>query len=333
MKKTIIGIALVAAMTAAAFAQEGARGKDGAKDAAQKQENPIGLGFSINYYSTYIWRGIDFYQGDGYFFPSITWDVFGSGLKLIVAAEVASSWVFNGFRPKPQEYNFDFSGIPSKKKKQINHYAYANQGLDFAADYSYTFKNIITIGANFWYYWYYNSKNATEMSWPRIESLNIVKKWDTSYFTVGFKVGLDCVPWINPTIAVFYDNYVGYRRAGDYYVQLGFKHDFELVKGVFTITPGITAGYYYGRTYGYNNWYLASMDGTDFDLSADFIWRKHVALKKGVSDIDPSVAVTVTYGGFSFTSAFFWVITPAKSWYKGGPVHKYYAQVGLAYNL
>ena len=206
-------------------------------------------------------------------------------------------------------------------------------GLDLSAEYSYTFENIITLGASFWYYWYYNSKEAREMAWTKIESYNIIKKWDTSYFSVGFNIGLDCVPWINPTIAVFYDNYYGYKRAGDYYVQLGFSHDFELVKDIFTITPGITAGYYYGRTYGYNNWYLASIDGTDFDVSTDFIWRQHVALKKGVSDIDLSVTSTVTKGGFTFTSAFFWVITPAKSWYKGGPVHKYYAQVGLAYNL
>jgi hypothetical protein len=337
MKKIIIGIVILMALTAQAFAQEGAKGKEAVKDAAVKQEEEkaIGLGFSINYYSKYIWRGIDFYQGDGYFYPSISWEIFGTGLKLTAAAEVASSWVFNGFRGEPKRYYLDdFSGsVWHKKQKKINHYAYANMGLDLSAEYSYTFENIITLGASFWYYWYYNSKEAREMAWTKIESYNIVKKWDTSYFSVGFNIGLDCVPWINPTIAVFYDNYYGYKRAGDYYVQLGFSHEFVLVKDVVTITPGITAGYYYGRTYGYDNWYLASLDGVDFDVSTDFIWRQHVALKKGVSDIDPSVTVSVTKGGFTFTSAFFWVITPAKSWYKGGPVHKYYAQVGLAYNL
>jgi len=338
MKNICIGIALAAALTTPAFAQDRANGNEAVKETAQKrdEDNPIGLGFSINYYSKYIWRGIDFYKGDGYFYPSISWEMFGSGPKLTAAAEIASSWVFNGFRPKPQTYNFDFEGTPSKRKKDINNYAYANQGLDFAAEYSHTFEKIITIGASFWYYWYYNSKYATEMAWPKYESLNLVRKWDTSYFSAGINIGLDCVPWINPTVAVFYDNYVGYHRAGDYYIQLGFKHDFELVRDILKITPGVTAGYYYGRTYGYNNWYIASPGGADFDLGSattDFIWRNHFAPKKGVSDVDLSVAMTATRGGFSFTSAFFWVITPAKSWYKGGPVHKYYAQVGIAYNL
>ena len=54
------------------------------------------------------------------------------------------------------------------------------------------------------------------------------------------------MPWINPTINAYYDNYYGYRRAGDYYVQLGFNHEFAIVKDLVTITPAITGGYYYG---------------------------------------------------------------------------------------
>jgi hypothetical protein len=333
MRTIIIGLALLLTLTAQAFAQAGAKEKEAVKKDAGKQEEDksIGLGFSINYYSKYIWRGIDFYQGDGYFYPSISWEIFGSGLKLTAAAEIASSWVFNGFRGQPKRYYFDdFSGTEwHKKQKKFNHYAYANQGLDFGADYSHTFENIITLGASFWYYWYYNSKNAREVSWPVWDSYKPRKRIDTSYFSGGVSIGLDCVPWINPTIVVYYDNYIGYKRAGDYYTQLGFKHDFILIKDAVTITPSITAGYYYGRTYGYNYYYMAYEPFSD----TDYPWRIHQAVKKGFSDVVPSVTMLVTKGGFSFTSGFFWVITPAKSWYKGGPVHKYYAQVGLAYNL
>lgn len=343
MKKIFIALVALMMMSAQVFAQAGAKDKEAVKDDKQKQDEgkSLGLGFSMNYYSKYIWRGIDFYDGDGYFYPSISWEPFGTGLKFTVAAEIASSWVINGFQKKPDKYYFDDWTLSSihKKKKQVNAYAYANQGLDFGVEYSYTFENIITLGANFWYYWYYNSKHANEMAWPQVESINVVKKWDTSYFSVGLNIGLDCVPWINPFIALYYDNYIGYKRAGDYYVQLGISHDFELLKDVITITPSLTAGYYIGPTFGYNNWYIMSLNGADFDLTSvteggdDFIWRQHVAPRKGVSDVVPSVTMTVTHGGFSFTSGFFWVIVPAKSWYKGGPVHKYYAQLGLAYNL
>ena len=315
-------------------AKEPVKGKEAAeKGESKEEESGIGLNFSINYYSRYIWRGIDFYNGDGYFYPAVAWEIFGSGLTVTVAAEVASSWVFNGFQPKPQKYYMDPAGTIYKKQKNMNHYAYANQGLDMGADYSHTFEKIITVGASFWNYWYYNSKHANEMAWPVVESLNIKKKWDTSYFSAGVKIGLDCVPWINPTINAFYDNYYGYKRSGDYYVQLGFNHEFVLVKDLVTITPAITGGYYYGRTYGYNNWYIASLNGTDFDPTDDFIWRHHVAMKMGVSDIDPSVTLAVTKDGWTFTSGFFWVIVPAKAWYKGGPVHKFYAQLGLAYAI
>jgi hypothetical protein len=343
MKKAAIGLILVMAFTTQVFAQAGAKEKDAGAQKQEEEDKSIGLSFGIDYYSKYIWRGIDFYQGDGYFYPSISWEVFGSGLTLKAAAEISSSWVFNGFTKRPKKYYFeDYDwALESlyRKKKQVNAYAYANHGLDFGAEYSYTFENIITLGANFWYYWYYNSKYAREMAWPKVESLNIVKKWDTSYFSVGANIGLDCVPWINPTIAVFYDNYVGYKRAGDYYLQLGFSHEFVLVKDVVSITPSITAGYYWGRTYGYNNWYIASLYGVDFNITPvsaggdDLIWRQHQAPKKGVSDVVPSVTMTVTHNGFTFTSGFFYVIVPAKSWYKGGPIHKFYAQLGLAYAI
>ena len=81
------------------FAQDVAKEQE-----AVKEDDALGLDFSINYYSKYIWRGIDFYAGDGYFYPSISWEPFGSGFKVTVAAEVASSWVFNGFTKKPNKY-------------------------------------------------------------------------------------------------------------------------------------------------------------------------------------------------------------------------------------
>lgn len=336
MKRMLLLITALLIVSAPVFAQEAEKEGPGG--------NGIGLGFSINYYSKYIWRGIDFYQGDGYIFPSVSWEPFSSGFKITVAAEIASSWMFNGFTKKPGNYHTrseDYFQTFSlyRKKRQFNNYAYANMGMDFGVEYSHTFENIITLGANVWYYWYYNSKGAREMAWPAVDSFNKVKKWDTSYLSAAINIGLDCVPWVNPKIAVYYDYYTGYKRGGDYYVQLGFSHDFEIVKDVVSVTPAVTAGYYIGRTYGYNNYFIASLGGPDLSLipidegGDDFIMRQHVRPKKGVSDIDPSVTLTVTKGGLTFTSGFYWVITPSRSWQFGGPVHKYYTQVGIAYNL
>lgn len=150
MKKTLLVAMAFMFITVQVFAQAGAKEKEAAKESAE-EESSIGLGFSMSYYSKYIWRGIDFYAGDGYFYPSISWEPFSTGLKFTVAAEIASSWVFNGFTKKPNRYYFEDWTLSSiyKKKKQVNAYAYANQGLDFGAEYSHTFEGVVTLGANF----------------------------------------------------------------------------------------------------------------------------------------------------------------------------------------
>jgi hypothetical protein len=343
MKKIALLLIMMALAAPMLHAQQGVNENDakiennetGAKDSA-------GLDFSLSYYSKYIWRGWDVYQGDGYFYPAVVWSIFKSGFNIAVGAEVPASWVFNGFAPLKKKYylnDMDFSGGFHTKKKKINNYAYANMGLDFSAGYNHTFDGILTFGAGIWYVWYYNSKEAREMAWLKIESLNVVEKIDVSYFSVGASVILDCVPWINPKIAAFYDNYPGYRRAGDYYLLLGINHVFELVKDTVSITPSLTAGYYWGRTWGYDNYYVASLNGFDCDLTPvsaggdDFLWRQHAAPRKGVSDIVPSVTLTVSKGGFYVIPGFFWVIVPARSWHKGYDVHRYYAQVCVGYSL
>jgi hypothetical protein len=343
MRRIILLLFVMTLTAPRIFAQEGAQEKGPKEEKTESSaESAVGLDFSLSYYSKYIWRGWDVYQGDGYFYPSVAWYIFNSGFSVAVGAEVPSSWVFNGFAPVKKKYylnDMDFYGGFHKKKKKMNNYAYANMGLDFSAGYSHTFKGIMTVSAGFWYVWYYNSKDARETAWPKVESLNIVEKIDVSYFSVGGTIGLDCVPWINPQVSAYYDNYPGYRRAGDYYLKLGFSHKFDLVKDIVALTPSITAGYYWGRTWGYNNYYLASLNGFDCTVTPvsaggdDFLWRKHEAPRKGVSDIVPSVTMTVTKNSFYFTPGFFWVIVPAKSWYKGYEVHRYYVQLVAGYAI
>ena len=99
MKKLLLALIAVLAISGYLFAQnaggkkEAVKGKEVAakeKEEAAEEDSSIGLDFSINYYTKYIWRGIDFYDGDGYFYPAIAWEIFGSGLTLSVGAEMAS---------------------------------------------------------------------------------------------------------------------------------------------------------------------------------------------------------------------------------------------------
>ncbi len=76
MKKLFLTIMAIMIISTQVFAQDVAKEQE-----AVKEDDALGLDFSINYYSKYIWRGIDFYAGDGYFYPSISWEPFGSGFR------------------------------------------------------------------------------------------------------------------------------------------------------------------------------------------------------------------------------------------------------------
>ena len=227
MKKMLVVITMITILTGAAMAQE-------KKDDSEKQGEPIGLSFGIDYYSNYLWRGTKFFSGDGAFIPKVAWNVFGSGLVLSVAGEISSSWVFNGFSKKPGKYDYriDSSGGITRRQLNFNHAAYASQSMDFGADYSYTIKDAVTIGVGAWYWWYFNSRNAREYARPQVDGLNRVSYVDISFLTTTVTIGLPVVPYINPTVSLTHDYYTGLKRGGDYYVTLGFNHPFEMTKEV-----------------------------------------------------------------------------------------------------
>ncbi len=338
MKKLISSIAIAAFLTGAVYAQD-------KKDDAERKGDPIGLSFGLDYYSTYLWRGTKFFNGDGAFIPKVSWNVMGTGLVLSVAGEISSSWVFNGFKKKPgkYEYRFDSSGTPMRKQLNFNHLAYATQSLDFGVDYSYTIKDAVTIGASFWYWWYFNSRNAREYARPQVDGLNTVSYVDISFFTTTLSIGLPIVPYINPTVSLTHDYYTGLKRGGDYYVTMGISHPFELTKEV-VLTPGITAGYYYNNTAKLTRYNIMwDPAGGAPDTTAGFAYsgqtrtityggvkQVRTPLKKGFSDITPSLALTFTRGPISLNGGFFWCIVPSKTWYNGAEVHRLYAKVGVS---
>ena len=290
-----------------------------------------GLSISFDYYSMYIWRGTKFFAGDGAFCPAISWEIFGSGVSLSVAAEISQSYLFNGFQPKPTKFYYDAGGVPYIKRLKINNAAYASHSVDFGLDFSRTIKEAVTIGASVWYWMYFNSPKATELAKLQVSyGPNMYSKVDISFITASLSIGLDIVPYINPVISVTYDHYTALAKTGDIYAMLALSHDFELTKEV-AITLGVSAGYYYAPTLEATYYYFSTTDPTDFSTYA--IERSRTPLKKGVSDVTPSVGLTFTKGGLSISAGFNWVIVPAKSWYKGDENHRYYANLGISYSI
>lgn len=341
MKKYISMIIMVFFIAGAALAQDN-------KEDGEKKSTSIGLSFGLDYYSTYLWRGTKFFNGDGAFVPKVAWNIMGTNLVLSVAGEVSSSWVFNGFAKKPgkYEYRYDSSGNPVRRQLNFNHVAYATQSLDFGLDYSYTIKEAVTIGAGVWYWWYYNSRHAREYARPQVDGLNTVSFVDISFLTTTFTLGLPIVPYINPTVSLTHDYYTGLKRGGDYYVTMGISHPFELTKEV-VLTPGITAGYYYNNTAKLTRYNLMVDPSTaTLNTTASFVYsgqtrtityggvkQTKTPLKKGFSDLTPSLILTYTKGPVSLNGGFFWCIVPAKTWYNGAEVHRLYAKVGVSFAI
>jgi hypothetical protein len=340
--KKIFTLLLIALFSFNAYAAEEK------KEDAEKKTEPAGVSFGIDYYSTYLWRGTKFFSGDGAFYPKVSWNIFGTGLALSVSSEIASSWVFNGFSKKPGKYDYrvDSSGGITRKQLNFNHAAYATQSLDFGVDYSYTIKDAVTLGVSVWYWWYFNSRYAREYARPQVDGLNRVSYVDISFLTTTVSIGLPVVPYVNPTVSLTHDYYTGLKRGGDYYVTLGLNHPFELTKEV-SLTPGIAAGYYYSTSVNlthYNVMWDLGAGAIDTTPSLGYsgpvrtitlggVKQVRTPLRKGFSDITPSLGLTFTKGPLSLNGGFYWCIVPSKSWYNGAEIHRYYAKVGVAYAL
>jgi hypothetical protein len=129
-------------------------------------------------------------------------------------------------------------------------------------------------------------------------------------------------------------------------VQLGLNHPFEMTREV-TLTPGITGGYYYSvtaRLTHYNIMIDPSTGGLDTSFGRSYsgpvrtitmggVKQVHTPVRKGVSDITPSIALAFTKGPVSLRGGLYWCIVPAKSWYNGAEIHRLYANLGATCSL
>lgn len=324
---------LLFALTAVMMIASSLRAQQAVEESKASAREPLGISMGVDYYSHYLWRGTRFFGDDGAFIPALSWDVMGSGLTLGMTMELSASYFFEGFQAKPKKYYFSADGIPYRKQLKLIRAGYLNHSLDFGADYSYTIPEAVTIGISVWYYWYFNNPGARELARPVYTEANTgymfrSRPVDLSFQTTVLTLGIDAVPFINPAISIAHDWYTAEKLAGDFYVQLSIGHDFEVTKEV-TVGIGTAAGYYYYRTGEATRFYI-SYDAATGAFSPE---RDRSPLIKGVSDITTRMELAFAKGPFSLNGGFFWVAVPAKSWYKGDTVHRYYAKVGASFSI
>ncbi len=179
-----------------------------AVSASAQEDNSLGITVGVDYMSNYLWRGSYWFQNDGAFFPSASFDVMGSGLSLTVSGEFSEDYLFDGVNV-------------GDSVKDL-------QATDFGADYSYTFADAVTLGASVWYY----------MLWDN----------DLSFATGTISLTFDTLPLSPTVVYNhdYYtgDLGEGVDKGKDFYIQAGGSHSFELVKDVASLDLGVMAGYY-----------------------------------------------------------------------------------------
>ena len=277
----------------------------------------LGISAGADYYSTYLWRGTYFFSRDGAFCPYASYEVPDAGLKFSVVGEIAASYIIDGRKSQTKtdwlvETYMTSTLSWARDQRRMNKAAYAQQGIDYGVEYSKTIGEAVTLGASYWYWWYFNSGKARE-----------TKKINNSFMTATLSASIDAVKIVTPSVAVSYDYYAPWGRGRDWYVQIGLKREFELTKEN-KLTLGATAGYYYQHTAKTKQYSYFSYE--DYSTIALKKWP----VKKGVSDISPYVSFAFTKGIATFNAGFYWVIVPARTWHKFDDVHRFYAKIGAS---
>ncbi len=273
-------VCMMLALAGTGFAQESAGGSE-----------PLGVTARLDYASTYLWRGTYFFGGDGAFLPTVTYNVLGSGVVVSFIGEFSDGYFFEG------------------EARNRNAVGFANHGLDFGLDYSYTFNEAFTVGAGLWYYWYFNSSTAEGTA-----------RTNLSFLSGKAFAKFDMIP-LTPTLTVYYDYYTAIQRGGDVYTTFGLGHEFALT-GEVSLAVSLSAGYYYQNSAGTTSY--AGTEITDITVTP---------VKKGISDITTLVTLNYRKGILGITGGMGYVIVPSLTWHNGQDIHRFYATFGVSCSL
>ncbi len=279
MKRLALITAIITLLASTAFTQE----------QPAPTVKPLGITAKLDYASTYLWRGGYFFGGDGALFPSLSYNILNSGAVVSLVGEFSESYFFEG------------------QPRNRNAVAFANHGLDWGIDYSYTFDETFTLGTGFWFYWYFNSATSTGTD-----------RTNLNFLSAKAFVKVDMLP-LQPTVTLYYDYYTAIRRGGDFYVTLSMGHTFELTSEV-GLGVSLSTGYYHQNT--------AKSTTFNGPSLSDIVFKP---VKTGFSDITTLVTLNYQKGHVGLSGGFGYVIVPAKSWYKDSDVHRFYATFGVSF--
>ncbi len=263
---------------------------------AHARADGAGLNAGIDYFSNYFWRGYDFYSsGQGVVFPFLTLTAGESGFSLCYIGEYTAETIGDGATEKEKLW----------------------YGADFGLEYKAVFAQAVTIGAKFWYFWYYNSeKQNRRMGNPGR---------DESYCTGTVFLTIDALP-LSPTFVYnhdyYFDDYDGGRKVDrDFYVQFLLSHTIKMTSEAGLILKA-GAGYFRQQS---------------AELESDPSTR----VLKGVSDVQASADLSVTVGPVTIHGGFFYAYVPDEDFYRvttdAGTVetdrHRFWSGFGASYSL
>ena len=290
--------------------------------AQDSQDSKIGLTVGMDYVSNYLYRGENFYlnaQNSGMIAPYVSYDVFKTGLSLGIKGEVAEQWFW--------DERDEFQNTTSFKMMN---------SINFNVNYMYELKKTMSLNIGGWYY-----------SYQRVHFINTTSGYDPSYFDIYFSAQIDALP-LTPKLIVTYsyfkdDDYArgaaqvgntniwvwgnGPGKNGDWYIQFGLGHSFELFyKTYFDLEAMV--GFYDKNSSGF----CSLMGATELTPtnSAD------------ISEIDLSAGFSTTAGKLTLSTSFHYVIVPGTqykyalsnySYTLTQDIHRFYAKFGVSCSI
>ena len=164
----------------------------------------VGLTVGLEYAGKSMWRGISIYEKEGAFFPSISYDVFDTGLSIGIVGEIVD------------EYVLDLKA--TRELRDLNY-------TDFFVDYSNKF-GLVTLGVGAVYYRAWNNDYS----------------YSTGTISLTFE-DIFLSPTLIYNHDYYFDSNLD-NQAKDFYIQFGISHSFDLIQDAVSLDLGAIAGYY-----------------------------------------------------------------------------------------
>lgn len=229
-----------------------------------------GINAKIDYFSSYIYRGQYYFNGDAAFVPSANIRLWSSNFFIGIMGEFT------------QEY------IGDRKKTDDN---FAKQTADSGINYIKRLGRKVTINANIWYWWFFNSK----------KELGYDMSYASANVTLQF---LQSIPF-NPFISYTHEYRVDKKscknqsNSMDFYVKAGMEYNYS----------------------------ISAQTVLELGVSMAF-WNYESKGKMGISDIKSYLGLSFATGITKFTGSLNYYIIPSNAFGAKSDSNRFSIQVG-----